>query len=104
MDARRILAANVRKLMGLDPNLDSQAKVAAASHGKVVQKTVSNVLRASGPAPTLDTLDGLATAFRVPAWTLLHPALGLPLPNGAESDFHRRLEDAMSAIKALRRP
>jgi transcriptional regulator with XRE-family HTH domain len=104
VNARAILSANIRKLMDLTPALDTQVKIAGATRGRVSQKTVSNVLNGAGPQPTLETLDALATAFRVPAWTLLHPSLGLPVSNASEEAFHKKLEDALTAIKALRRP
>ncbi len=105
MNDRHLLAANVRKLMAADPNLDSQAKVAAASGGRVSQKTVSNILNVTGHAPTLDSISGLAHAFRVRPWNLLHPTLGIPLPKGqSEDEFYSRLDEAMAAIKAIRRP
>lgn len=102
MDSRRLLATNIRKLMDADPDRDSQAKVAKAA--SLAQKTISNVLQARGPAPTLATLELLGKAFGVPPWALMHPTLGLPLPTGSEQEFHRKLESAMTALKALRKP
>lgn len=102
MDSRRILATNVRKLMDGNPARDSQVKVAKA--GGVAQKTVSNVLQARGPAPTLDTLEGLGKALAVPPWALLHPSMGLPAASPSELEFHRKLEAAMAALTELRKP
>lgn len=104
MDARRLLAGNVKKLMAISPDRDSQEKVAAGAKGQISQKTVSNVLRATGPDPTLSTLEALSKSFRVPSWALLHPTLGLPIPAEGEAEFHRKLEDLMEAVRQLRRP
>ncbi|MFM0432362.1 helix-turn-helix transcriptional regulator [Paraburkholderia aspalathi] len=58
---RKHVAANLKRWMASDPNLDTQVKVATAS--KVAQTTVSRILKGETPA-TADILDAIAKAFR----------------------------------------
>lgn len=58
---RKHVAANLKRWMAADPNLDTQVKIAAASG--VAQTTVSRILKGDTPA-TADILDAIAKAFR----------------------------------------
>lgn len=76
MDAtiRKILAANIFRLR--TDNNWSQTTLAKKSG--VVQSAISYLEKAEGKSPTLDTIEGLATAFGVPSWTLLVPTDNMP--------------------------
>lgn len=58
---RKHVAANLRRWMQANPNLDTQVKVSEASG--VAQTTVSRILLGTTPA-TADILDAIAKAFR----------------------------------------
>jgi len=100
MNSREILAANIKKLMVADPNLNTQAKLAAKA--SLAQKTVSNVLNKTGPAPTVSTLEGLAKAFKTAPWRLLHQHLGMTGVSPEEAALHRKLEEAYEALQSIK--
>lgn len=68
MDLRKRLAHNLRHLMRLYPNLDTQVKVSKASHAS--QSTIQRVLQ-SEQAATVDLIERLARAFRITPLELL---------------------------------
>jgi hypothetical protein len=73
-NARQALATNLKRLMGTTPALSTGKKIQAKTSGRVVQRTVSNMVRADKPntnAPTLDNIEEVAKAFGLEAWELL---------------------------------
>lgn len=79
--AKQVLAANLRALMGGDPGLNSQTKIASraqkAGGKKVAQTSVSNMLNPNSRiSPTLENIEAIACVFGLQAWQLLHPTLG----------------------------
>lgn len=90
-DARKILAANLLHLF--ESRKDSRKQL--ASRSGVALGAISNM--ASGDlhksSPTLKAIEGIATAYRLKVWELLHPTIGgrtvpvfLPSTDAAESD------------------
>lgn len=71
MDAKQVLAQNLRQLMEADPNMSSTVKVAARSG--VSQRTVSNMTRAAHDFQT-SQIEKIAAAFRISVAQLLSPA------------------------------
>jgi transcriptional regulator with XRE-family HTH domain len=61
---KEIIAANVKALRGDE----SQAKL--ANRAGVSQRAISNLERGE-QSPTIETIDRLAAALRVPAWALM---------------------------------
>lgn len=96
-DLKETLAANLRRLMDLSPDLKSQAAVAKRS--KVAQTTISNYLRPGSykGAPSLDNIHRLARAYGLEAWQLLHPSMGDKLISAHELELYRRLRATIQA-------
>ena len=79
--SKEVLAANLRRLMA--PGSLSHAKVATMAG--LSPKTIGNVLNAEHSV-SIDVIDALAAAFRVPTWRLLTPRI-VELPD-TEADSH----------------
>jgi transcriptional regulator with XRE-family HTH domain len=84
-DSNRILADNLRRLM--EHTGDTQLDV--AKRGGLAQRSVSNVLSygtTHETSPTIRTVDGLATAFKLDAWHLFFPQVPVELALSRELD------------------
>lgn len=79
-EARKTLAANLKRLMRTDEKFDSQmklSKLASRPGGKKVgQTTISIMLKPDHEvSPRLETIEAVASVFKLQAWELLYPDL-----------------------------
>jgi predicted RecB family nuclease len=86
MDARQILARNIRGLMANHPELDNARKLAARCSSptrKIGHNTIERMISPdkSEVQPRLDTIVAVAHAFRLTADQLLSAALDPEKPN-----------------------
>lgn len=96
-EARKTLATNLKKLMGTDKKFDSQmklSKLASRPGGKKVgQTTISIMLKPNHEvSPRLETIEAVASVFKLQAWELLYPDLKI----GAVRGFSQAKEGALA--------
>ena len=101
LTAREILSENLRALMAVRPDLDSQPKIAARAGIK--QSSVGRIIRGEVECK-IDSVDGLARAFGLETWQLLLPGLDVRHPpilrsiNDKERALYERLKVAAQDI------
>lgn len=85
-EARKILATNLERLMRADDKFNSQmklAKLASRPGGKKVgQTTISILLKPNHEvSPRLETIEAVASVFKLQVWELLYPDLKIGAVN-----------------------
>lgn len=101
--AAAILAANLQALQRVaGAELKSQPKI--ASKAKIGQRTVGRALKGE-VSTTIGSLEGLASAFGVEPWQLLHPdGAMLAAQQRLTLDEERALKEVEDKIAALSKP
>ncbi|MGZ3235761.1 MAG: hypothetical protein ACXU8A_00125 [Burkholderiaceae bacterium] len=97
--AKELAAANLAALMEGSDSLGVLEKVAAKAglgHGTVDR------MRKAESAANLDTLDAVAHAFKIQAWQLIHPNLGIvnTIQNEVEAQLLADFRAANDTLKA----
>lgn len=81
--AAKVLADNLNLLVAEGRNaLTSQPKI--AEKAKVGQRTVGRAMKGQ-VSTTIASIEGIAEAFKLSAWQLLHPTMGI-MPKGEQND------------------
>ena len=104
VNTRKVLVANVRALMKLNPEKGSNAKLSAfctPPTRSVAARTIGYLLNPdSVHAPQLDTLIAVAEAFGVEPWKLLHPEFNAARPKQAPALLSREESAALGKLLA----
>jgi transcriptional regulator with XRE-family HTH domain len=96
---RKILAENVRQLMG--KSSDCQKQKALGIKSGVSQRTISNILNPDKHDmwPQLDSVQLIAECFGVEAWRLLHPTMGDKEFTDKEIQMYRRWREEIKQLQ-----
>lgn len=97
-DIREILAKNLKKLMSMSADCNSQNALAKRSN--VAQTTIGNYLNITYVGyPNLAKVERLAHCFGLEAWNLLHPSIGENGVTEAEIQMYRRWKEDLKSMQ-----